>query len=90
MGTSNIVGLRSHAISAAATKGKPNILYLTFEGILEPLGRSQVLRYVRDLNEQGFRYTILSLERHQVIGKVDPTTGLEPASTTSVMSRSSS
>jgi glycosyltransferase involved in cell wall biosynthesis len=77
MGTSDIVGLRSHAISAATAKAEPNILYLTFEGILEPLGRSQVLRYVRDLNERGFRYTILSLERHQGIANLDELNQLE-------------
>jgi glycosyltransferase involved in cell wall biosynthesis len=77
MGASNIVGMRNDAIPAATTKGRPNILYLTFEGILEPLGRSQVLRYVRDLHERDFRYTILSLEHHPVIESGDEVNQLE-------------
>ncbi len=41
------------------------ILYMTFEGVLEPLGRSQVLRYLFGLIECGFSYDLISLERER-------------------------
>ncbi|HKC65139.1 MAG TPA: glycosyltransferase, partial [Pyrinomonadaceae bacterium] len=41
----------------------PRTLYLTFDGLLEPLGRSQVLSYLLALTLRGFPYTIVSLER---------------------------
>jgi glycosyltransferase involved in cell wall biosynthesis len=41
----------------------PRTLYLTFDGLLEPLGRSQVLSYLLPLSRRGFPYTVVSLER---------------------------
>jgi glycosyltransferase involved in cell wall biosynthesis len=38
------------------------ILYLTFDGVMDPLGHSQVLNYLIGLAERGFAYTIVSLE----------------------------
>ncbi len=40
-----------------------HVLALTFDGILQPLGFSQVLRVAEGLSNEGFRYTLLSLER---------------------------
>ena len=40
-----------------------HVLYLTFDGVLEPLGQSQVLRYLCGLSGRGFLYTLISLER---------------------------
>ena len=39
------------------------VLYLTFDGILSPLGFSQVVRVVDALAQRGAHYTIVSLER---------------------------
>ena len=44
-------------------KNRSPILYLTFDGVMEPLGRSQVLRYLCGLSERGFCYKLISLER---------------------------
>src|ERR1035437_8439979 len=44
-------------------RGGKRILYLTFDGLLEPLGQSQVLSYICRLSERGFSYVLLSLER---------------------------
>jgi glycosyltransferase involved in cell wall biosynthesis len=41
----------------------PRVLYLSLEGMLQPLGRSQVLSYVKGLAGLGFLYTLLSMER---------------------------
>src|ERR1700693_2605443 len=39
------------------------VLYITFDGLLEPLGQSQVLKYVCGLARRGVSHIILSLER---------------------------
>jgi glycosyltransferase involved in cell wall biosynthesis len=39
------------------------ILYITFDGALQPLGHSQVVRVITRLADQGARYALVSLER---------------------------
>jgi glycosyltransferase involved in cell wall biosynthesis len=39
------------------------VLYLSYNGMLEPLGQSQVLPYLRQLSKTGIRFTLLSFER---------------------------
>ncbi len=46
------------------------ILYITFDGVLEPLGRSQVLAYLHRLSQRGFRFTLLSLERQSDLSDI--------------------
>jgi glycosyltransferase involved in cell wall biosynthesis len=41
----------------------PRVLYLTFDGVLQPLGFSQVARVVASLTTKGFDYHLLSVER---------------------------
>jgi len=40
-----------------------NVLYITYDGLTDPLGRSQVLPYLFGLAERGHRITILSCEK---------------------------
>lgn len=40
-----------------------NILYLSYDGLTDPLGQSQVLPYLSGLSAQGFRFTIISAEK---------------------------
>lgn len=47
-----------------AATGHP-VLYITFDGLLEPLGHSQVLRYLFALSRSGFAFTIISLEKER-------------------------
>jgi glycosyltransferase involved in cell wall biosynthesis len=42
---------------------KPHILYLSYDGMTDPLGRSQVLSYLIGLSEKGIRYTLISFEK---------------------------
>lgn len=43
-----------------------NVLYLSYTGLLEPLGQSQVLAYVRGLSQHyGHRFQIISYEKPQ-------------------------
>ena len=39
------------------------VLYLSYNGMLEPLGQSQVIPYLRELSKLGVRFTLLSFER---------------------------
>src|SRR5262245_6804531 len=38
-------------------------LFITYNGILEPLGQSQVLPYLKQLSGEGVRFSLLSFER---------------------------
>lgn len=40
-----------------------NVLYITYDGLTDPLGQSQILPYLQHLTEQGYRFTILSFEK---------------------------
>ena len=42
---------------------RASILYVTYDGLLEPLGASQVVPYVRKLATRGFRIGVLSFEK---------------------------
>lgn len=39
------------------------VLYISYNGMLDPLGQSQVIPYLRELSTQGVRFTLLSYER---------------------------
>jgi glycosyltransferase involved in cell wall biosynthesis len=39
------------------------VLYISYNGMLDPLGQSQVLPYLRELSRLGVRFTLLSFER---------------------------
>lgn len=39
------------------------VLYISYNGMLDPLGQSQVLPYLRELARKGVRFTLLSFER---------------------------
>lgn len=41
------------------------VLYISYNGMLDPLGQSQVLPYLRGLAKLGVRFTLLSFERAQ-------------------------
>jgi len=38
-------------------------LYITYDGLLDPLGKSQILPYILGLSEAGYQFTILSFEK---------------------------
>ncbi|PKP22918.1 MAG: hypothetical protein CVU05_01870 [Bacteroidetes bacterium HGW-Bacteroidetes-21] len=46
---------------------KPHILYITYDGLSDPLGKSQILPYIKALSKAGYRFTILSFEKKQRI-----------------------
>ena len=41
-----------------------NILFITYDGLTDQLGQSQILPYIKGLIEKGFRFSILSFEKN--------------------------
>ncbi len=39
------------------------VLYITYDGLTDPLGQSQILPYLKGLSEYGYQFTILSFEK---------------------------
>ena len=46
-----------------------NVLYLTYDGLTDPLGQSQVLPYVVGLNKKEIRFTIISFEKPAIFNQ---------------------
>ena len=44
------------------------VLFISYNGMLDPLGQSQVLPYLRELAKRGVRFTLLSFERAKAFG----------------------
>ena len=42
------------------------ILYISYNGALEPLGQSQVLPYLRELVGHGLEFTLLTFEKNKL------------------------
>lgn len=45
---------------------KLNILYLSYDGMTDPLGQSQVLPYIIELTKKGYHFTLISFEKQLV------------------------
>jgi glycosyltransferase involved in cell wall biosynthesis len=46
-----------------------NILYLSYDGMTDPLGQSQVLPYLVGLTKKGFRFHLISFEKEERFSK---------------------
>jgi len=44
------------------------VLYISYNGMLDPLGQSQVIPYLKELSQLGVQFTLLSFEREQSYG----------------------
>lgn len=45
------------------------ILYITYDGLTDPLGQSQILPYLKGLSQHGYRFTIVSFEKAERFSK---------------------
>src|ERR1700730_19219690 len=45
------------------TLSNRRVLYISYNGMLDPLGQSQVIPYLKELNGAGVNFTLLSFER---------------------------
>ncbi len=48
---------------AGKVKGPTRVLYLTYDGLTDPLGESQILPYITGINEPAYEFTIVSFEK---------------------------
>ena len=46
-----------------------SILYLTYDGLSDPLGQSQILPYLEGLAEKGHGITVISFEKYEIRNK---------------------
>ncbi|MBC6988303.1 glycosyltransferase [Hymenobacter sp. BT491] len=49
--------------STAAANAAPHVLFISYDGMTDPLGQSQVLPYLTNLAKRGYRITLLSTEK---------------------------
>jgi len=55
-------------------KKKPEIFYLSYDGLLEPLGQSQILPYIIQMSSK-YKFTIITLEKRELVkSKIDTST----------------
>jgi hypothetical protein len=52
---------------------KKNILYITYDGLTDPLGQSQILPYLCGLTAEGYTFHILSFEKEERFKKQEET-----------------
>lgn len=55
--------MKSTSVQTASKKTKEKCLYITYDGLLDPLGKAQILPYILGLAEAGYQFTILSFEK---------------------------
>ena len=49
-----------------------NILYISYDGMTDPLGQSQVIPYLQALSKLGYQFTILSVEKKKRLSEIGP------------------
>ena len=47
------------------TDTKTNVLYLSYDGMTDPLGQSQVIPYLQGLSKEGYSFTLISFEKQE-------------------------
>lgn len=55
----------SNVVSKMDVRSTPKILYITYDGLTDPLGQSQILPYLKGLSSAGYQFTILSFEKKE-------------------------
>ncbi len=50
-------------LQAGLERGQKRVLYISYNGMLDPLGQTQVIPYLRELAKRGVQFTLLSFER---------------------------
>jgi glycosyltransferase involved in cell wall biosynthesis len=48
-----------------------SVLYISYNGMLDPLGQSQVIPYLKQLNQRDVQFTLLSFERPEALANQD-------------------
>ena len=48
-----------------------NVLYLSYDGMTDPLGQSQVLPYIIGLSKKGYKFHLVSFEKPNRLRKIE-------------------
>lgn len=56
-----------------STSAAPRVLFISYDGMTDPLGQSQVLPYLVGLARAGYRITLLSTEKKERFAQHEPT-----------------
>lgn len=48
------------------------ILFISYDGMTDPLGQSQVIPYLQGLSKQGYEIFLLSCEKNKPFNKIKP------------------
>lgn len=62
--------IESNKVTNKATKPL-SCLYISYDGLLEPLGMSQIIPYMKGLSKHGIKFVILTFEKKNNLLKVD-------------------
>ncbi len=52
-------------VSEKKTMDLTNVLYISYDGMTDPLGQSQVLPYLSGLSKEGFKFHLISFEKEE-------------------------
>lgn len=50
-----------------------NVLFISYDGMTDPLGQSQVLPYISELSKRGYKFHLISFEKHEKYEKFKST-----------------
>ena len=50
---------------------KKHILFVSYDGMTDSLGQSQVLPYIREISKKDYRYTLISFEKEAYANEKD-------------------
>ncbi len=64
-------GTGERLVSRGSLHGR-RVLFISYNGMLDPLGQSQVLPYLRELSKLGVKFTLLSFERESALATYGP------------------
>ena len=53
------------------------VLYVSYDGILDPLGRSQIFPYIKQLSSRGVRYHLLTFEKKAALANAESVSRLK-------------
>ena len=52
-------------------KDETSVLYLSYDGLTDPLGQSQILPYIEGLSKEGYTFTVVSFEKPNRFEKLE-------------------
>ena len=64
-------------MASVSSPGRKRVLYLTYDGLTDPIGRSQVLPYLNGCAAAGHRLTVVSFEKKAAMARLGSQVGAE-------------